>query len=120
MKKYAIIPLVPIKPYFQQSRIELFKYQRLQFYAGKNVQEKLQRFTRNECVKMIREQLGPVAAYKKTIVLKRLPKTRSGKVLRGTMRKIADQEEFNLPPTIDDPLILDEIKESLLTAGVLG
>ena len=72
-----------------------------------------------ECVLMIRQKLGPVAAYKKTIVLKRLPKTRSGKVLRGTMRKIADREEFNLPPTIDDPLILDEIKESLLSAGMI-
>ena len=58
--------------------------------------------------------------YKKTIVLKRLPKTRSGKVLRGTMRKIADSEEFSLPPTIDDPVILDEIKESLQAAGVIG
>ena len=57
---------------------------------------------------------------KKTIVLKRLPKTRSGKVLRGTMRKIADSEEFSLPPTIDDPVILDEIKESLQAAGVIG
>ena len=73
-----------------------------------------------ECVSMIRQKLGPVAAYKKTIVLKRLPKTRSGKVLRGTMRKIADCEEFNLPPTIDDPLIFDEIKESLLSAGMIN
>jgi propionyl-CoA synthetase len=69
---------------------------------------------------MIRQKLGPVAAYKKTIVLKRLPKTRSGKVLRGTMRKIADSEEFSLPPTIDDPMILDEIKESLQAGGVIG
>ena len=69
---------------------------------------------------MIRQKLGPVAAYKKTIVLKRLPKTRSGKVLRGTMRKIADRVEFNLPPTIDVPLILDEIKESLLSAGMIN
>ena len=92
----------------------------LGFIILKNGTTKAEAYITHECVKMIREQLGPVAAYKKTIVLKRLPKTRSGKVLRGTMRKIADQEEFNLPPTIDDPLILDEIKESLLTAGVLG
>ena len=92
----------------------------LGFIILKNGTTKAETDITHECVKMIREQLGPVAAYKKTIVLKRLPKTRSGKVLRGTMRKIADQEEFNLPPTIDDPLILDEIKESLLTAGVLG
>jgi propionyl-CoA synthetase len=68
---------------------------------------------------MIRERIGPVAAFKTAIVIKRLPKTRSGKVLRGTMRKIADQEEFKTPATIDDPAILTEITESLKSAGIL-
>ncbi|MDB9985660.1 propionyl-CoA synthetase [Pelagibacterales bacterium] len=91
----------------------------LGFVILKNGTTKSEADITTECVLMIRQKLGPVAAYKKTIVLKRLPKTRSGKVLRGTMRKIADREEFNLPPTIDDPLILDEIKESLLSAGMI-
>jgi propionyl-CoA synthetase len=92
----------------------------LGFVILKNGTTKSEDDITTECVSMIRQKLGPVAAYKKTIVLKRLPKTRSGKVLRGTMRKIADSEEFNLPPTIDDPLILDEIKESLLSAGMIN
>ncbi|MDB9817852.1 propionyl-CoA synthetase [Pelagibacterales bacterium] len=92
----------------------------LGFVILKNGTTKPETDITTECVSMIRQKLGPVAAYKKTIVLKRLPKTRSGKVLRGTMRKIADCEEFNLPPTIDDPLILDEIKESLLSAGMIN
>jgi propionyl-CoA synthetase len=68
---------------------------------------------------MIREKIGPVAAFKTAIVIKRLPKTRSGKVLRGTMRKIADKEEYKMPATIDDPAILTEITESLKSAGIL-
>jgi propionyl-CoA synthetase len=72
-----------------------------------------------ECVKMIREKIGPVAAFKTAIVIKRLPKTRSGKVLRGTMRKIADKEEYKMPATIDDPAILTEIKNSLKSAGII-
>ena len=66
-----------------------------------------------ECIQMVRDKIGPVAAFKTTLVIKRLPKTRSGKILRGTIRKIADNEEYTLPPTIDDPAILDEIKEAL-------
>ena len=66
-----------------------------------------------ECVKMIREKVGPVAAFKTAVVIKRLPKTRSGKILRGTVRKIADGESYKMPATIDDPAILDEIKEDL-------
>ena len=92
----------------------------LGFVILKNGTTKSETDITTECVSMIRQKLGPVAAYKKTIVLKRLPKTRSGKVLRGTMRKIADREDFNLPPTIDDPLILDEIKDSLLSAGMIN
>jgi propionyl-CoA synthetase len=70
-----------------------------------------------ECVKLVREKIGPVAAYKLTLVVDRLPKTRSGKILRGTMVKIADGETFKMPATIDDPAILDEIKEALRTIG---
>ena len=68
---------------------------------------------------MIRDKIGPVAAFKTAIVIKRLPKTRSGKVLRGTMRKIADKEEYKMPATIDDPTILDEIKDSLKLASII-
>ena len=70
-----------------------------------------------ECVKRIRDQIGPVAAFKQAIVVDRLPKTRSGKILRATMVKIADGQEFKLPATIDDPAILDEIKVALQTIG---
>ena len=66
------------------------------------------------------QQLGPVAAFKIAIVVKRLPKTRSGKVLRGTMRKIADKEDYKMPATIDNPAILDEIKESLIENKILN
>ena len=72
-----------------------------------------------ECVRMIREKIGPVAAFKTAIIIQRLPKTRSGKVLRGTMRKIADKEEYKMPATIDDPSILDEIKVSFEAAKIL-
>jgi propionyl-CoA synthetase len=70
-----------------------------------------------ELVQMVRKDLGAVASFKKAVVVKRLPKTRSGKILRGTMRKIADGEEFKIPSTIDDPVILDEIGDSLKTIG---
>ena len=72
-----------------------------------------------ECVALVREKVGPVAAFKLAIVVKRLPKTRSGKVLRGTVRKIADGEKYKTPPTIDDPAILDEIKEDLIKNNIL-
>lgn len=70
-----------------------------------------------EVVKMVRDKIGPVAAFKHAIVVDRLPKTRSGKILRGTMVKIADGESFKAPATIDDPAILDEITESLGSIG---
>ena len=73
-----------------------------------------------ECIQMAREKLGPVAAFKTAIVVKRLPKTRSGKVLRGTVRKIADGEDYTIPPTIDDPMIIDEIKQSLSENGIIS
>ena len=57
--------------------------------------------------------------FKTTIVVKRLPKTRSGKILRGTVRKIADKEEYKMPATIDDPAILDEIKQDLIKNNIL-
>ena len=72
-----------------------------------------------ECVSMVRDKVGPVAAFKIAIVVKRLPKTRSGKILRGTVRKIADNEPYKMPATIDDPLILDEIKEDLIKNNIL-
>lgn len=71
-----------------------------------------------EVVSMVREQIGPVAAFKKAAIVKRLPKTRSGKILRGTIRKIADNQEFKVPATIDDPAILDEIREVLTGIGL--
>jgi propionyl-CoA synthetase len=64
----------------------------------------------------MREQIGPVAAFRIVHIVKRLPKTRSGKILRGTMRQIAEGQEARVPPTIDDPAILDEIRE-VLRAG---
>jgi propionyl-CoA synthetase len=71
-----------------------------------------------ECVQMIRDRIGPVASFKTATVVKRLPKTRSGKILRGTIQKIADNKEFNTPATIDDPSILGEIREVLNTVGL--
>jgi len=70
-----------------------------------------------EVIKLVREKIGPVAAFKTAIVVKRLPKTRSGKILRGTMRSIADKKEYKVPATIDDYTILDEIEESLGKIG---
>ena len=70
-----------------------------------------------ECVKLVRDQIGPVAAFKLALVVDRLPKTRSGKILRGTMAKIADGESFKMPATIDDPAILDELRAALQTIG---
>ena len=63
------------------------------------------------------QQIGPVACFKTALVVKRLPKTRSGKILRGTMKQIADGGEYTAPATIDDPAILDEITDALKTAG---
>ncbi|MAT88493.1 MAG: propionyl-CoA synthetase [Aestuariivita sp.] len=70
-----------------------------------------------ECISMVREQIGPVAAFKLAAVINRLPKTRSGKILRSTMGKIADGEAFKMPATIDDPSILEEIKDALILLG---
>jgi propionyl-CoA synthetase len=71
----------------------------------------------SEVVRMVRERIGPVAAFKTAVVVDRLPKTRSGKILRGTMRRIADGERYTTPATIDDPSILDEVGDALRTIG---
>jgi propionyl-CoA synthetase len=73
-----------------------------------------------EAVGLVRERIGPVAAFKLAIVVNRLPKTRSGKILRGTMKKIADSEPWKMPATIDDPTILDEIGAALKGRGLAG
>ena len=70
-----------------------------------------------ELIDLVRESLGPVAAFKTATVVIRLPKTRSGKILRGTVKKIADGKEYTVPATIDDPAILDEITEALRELG---
>jgi len=65
----------------------------------------------------VRERIGPVAAFKTATVVKRLPKTRSGKILRGTMQKMADNQPWTMPATIEDPVVLDEIRGGLKAAG---
>ncbi len=71
-----------------------------------------------EIVALVRDRIGPVAAFKSVFTVNRLPKTRSGKILRGTMRKIADGEEYKMPATIDDPAILEEIAAALRARGL--
>jgi propionyl-CoA synthetase len=71
-----------------------------------------------EIIQKVREEIGPVAAFKLALTIQRLPKTRSGKILRGTMRQIADGEPYKMPATIDDPAILDEIRQALQTRGL--
>ncbi len=70
-----------------------------------------------EVVQMVRDRIGPVAFFKSALVVQRLPKTRSGKILRGTMQKMADNQPWTLPATIEDPVVLEEIKDGLKTAG---
>jgi len=70
-----------------------------------------------EVIQMVRDRIGPVASFKTATVVKRLPKTRSGKILRGTIQKIADNRPYKMPATIDDPVILEEITEALHTLG---
>ncbi len=71
----------------------------------------------DETVALVRERVGPVAVFKKAVVVGRLPKTRSGKILRATMRSIADGDEYRVPATIEDPVVLEEIGEALQTIG---
>ncbi len=71
-----------------------------------------------EIIQKVRNEIGPVAAFKLALTIQRLPKTRSGKILRGTMRAIADGEAYRMPATIDDPAILDEISDALKGRGI--
>jgi propionyl-CoA synthetase len=71
----------------------------------------------SELVQLVRHEIGPVACFKVAAVVKRLPKTRSGKIVRGTIKKIADGVQFRIPPTIDDPTILEEITADLAAMG---
>jgi propionyl-CoA synthetase len=71
-----------------------------------------------ECVQLVRDSIGAVASFRTALVVPRLPKTRSGKILRGTMRKIADGEEWKMPATIDDPAILKEIEAAFAARGL--
>ena len=70
-----------------------------------------------EAVQLVRDRIGPVASFKTAVIVGRLPKTRSGKILRGTIRRIADDQQYSVPPTIDDPKILEEITEALHRVG---
>ncbi|MEC9343582.1 MAG: propionyl-CoA synthetase, partial [Pseudomonadota bacterium] len=73
-----------------------------------------------EVVALVRDRIGPVAAFKTVVTVERLPKTRSGKILRGTIQKIADGEDWKMPATIDDPAILEEIGAKLKSRGIAG
>ncbi|HEU4659226.1 MAG TPA: propionyl-CoA synthetase [Pseudolabrys sp.] len=73
-----------------------------------------------EVVALVREKIGPVASFRLVITVARLPKTRSGKILRGTMKKIADNEPWTMPATIEDPKVLDEIKEAVKARGAVA
>ena len=73
-----------------------------------------------ELVQLVRGKIGAVAAFKTALEIKRLPKTRSGKVLRGTIQKIADAQDFKMPAAIDDPAILDEISSALAARKLIG
>jgi propionyl-CoA synthetase len=72
----------------------------------------------SECVQLVRDRIGPVASFRLAITVPRLPKTRSGKILRGTIKKMADKEPWTMPATIDDPAILDEIGGAMKQKGV--
>ena len=71
-----------------------------------------------ELVVLVRDRIGPVAAFKQVVTVARLPKTRSGKILRGTMKKIADHDSWSTPATIDDPGALEDIETALKSLGV--
>jgi propionyl-CoA synthetase len=73
-----------------------------------------------ELVQLVRDRIGPVAAFKIAITVGRLPKTRSGKILRGTMKKLADGDSWTVPATVDDPAIFDEIAEVLEGRGLVS
>jgi propionyl-CoA synthetase len=87
------------------------------FVVLKNRVDREAKLISHEVVDLVRNEIGPVASLRTVMVVKRLPKTRSGKILRGTMQKIADGLPWKMPATIDDPAILDEITEVLKTHG---
>ena len=91
----------------------------LGFFVLKDGHDRKESEVEEELVKHIRNQIGAVAYFRNAILVNRLPKTRSGKILRKTIRQIADGENFTIPSTIDDPAILDEIKESLIRRNIL-
>jgi propionyl-CoA synthetase len=70
-----------------------------------------------ELIHLVREKIGPVACFKVATVVTRLPKTRSGKIVRGTIKKIADGVQYRMPPTIEDPIVIDEITANLSAIG---
>ena len=93
----------------------------LGFLALKKGMEDQAEQVRKDVVRMVRDKIGPVAAFREAVVVDRLPKTRSGKILRATMVKIADGEDFKMPATIEDPAVLDEIATALRDSGrVMG
>jgi propionyl-CoA synthetase len=71
----------------------------------------------SDVIRLVRDRIGPVASFKAAVVVDRLPKTRSGKILRGTIKRIADDEPWTMPATVDDPVILDEMTEALSRLG---
>jgi propionyl-CoA synthetase len=71
-----------------------------------------------ECIALVRDKVGPVASFRVAIAVNRLPKTRSGKILRGTIKKIADGDTWTMPATIEDPKVLDEIGAAMKQRGV--
>jgi len=87
------------------------------FVVLKTGREKDPTILEAELVKMVRERIGPIASFKEALVVPRLPKTRSGKILRGTIKKIADGTPYTVPATIDDPAILEEIRAALEKKG---
>ena len=89
----------------------------LGFLCRKSGHERAEADIVREVVALVRERIGPVAAFKQAVIVERLPKTRSGKILRGTLRAIADGNEYAMPATIDDPAILDEIASVLREHG---
>ncbi len=88
------------------------------FVVLKSGVERSRKDIETELVALVREKIGPVAAFKIAITVDRLPKTRSGKILRGTMRQIADRQTFKMPATIDDPVILEEIEQAIRDRGL--
>ena len=72
----------------------------------------------DECIQLVRKKIGPVASFKKAAIVANLPKTRSGKILRGTMQKIADNKDFRIPATIEDVSVLEKVDLALQGIGL--